>query len=189
MTPRHLTREELEAGLPTIREAPKEAGRVEMVVRRPAVDAREVLVQAELDPAEGLKGDTWKTRGSRKTPDKSSHPDMQLTLIGVRAIALVAQGRERWPLAGDQLVVDLDLSAENLPAGTRLALGTARIEITDAPHTGCKKFANRFGWEALRFVNSPAGRPLRLRGVYARVIQAGVVRVGDEIRKLGDGCA
>lgn len=181
----HRTLEELEAGLTEILESPKTEGRLELIVRRPQVDAREVLETAELDPAEGLVGDSWRLRGTSRTPDGSPHPDMQLTLMSARVISLVAGSRERWPLAGDQLYVDLDLGAVNLPPGMRLALGTAVVEITDQPHTGCKKFVERFGADALRFVSSPTGRRSNLRGIYAKVVQAGAIRVGDRVRKIG----
>lgn len=180
----HLTMAELEAGLDRIRDSPKQAGVLELIVRRPAVEEREVLEEGELDLVEGLVGDNWKTRGSSRTPDGSSHPDMQLNIMNSRVIALLAQSRERWKLAGDQLFLDLDLSAANLPPGTRLALGSAVIEVTNQPHTGCKKFVQRFGAEAMRFVNSPLGRELHLRGINARVARPGVIRVGDVARKL-----
>ncbi|HEU0015422.1 MAG TPA: hypothetical protein VFQ45_17160 [Longimicrobium sp.] len=180
----HRTREELEAGLDHVRAAPADHGPVRLIVRRPAVGEREVLEQAELDTAVGLVGDTWSVRASSRTADGSPHPDMQLTLMGTRVVALVAGHPDRWPLAGDQLYVDLDLSEANLPAGTRLALGTAIIELTPQPHTGCRKFIDRFGSEAMKFVNSPEGRTLRLRGANARVVRPGVVRVGDVARRL-----
>src|SRR5262245_57376570 len=167
MTPRHLTLQELEAGVEAIRQAPKEAGRLELIVRRPQIEQRDVLNEAELSLSEGLVGDTWKTRGSKKTSDGSAHPDLQLTIVNARAIALLAQEKEFWGLAGDQLYLDLDLSDENLPPGTQLAIGSAVIEITKEPHTGCKKFAARFGQEALQFVNSAVGRQLHLRGINA----------------------
>lgn len=182
---RHLTTAELEAGLPEILAAPRGEGTVELIVRRPAMDEREVLAEAELDVVEGLVGDMWKVRGSRRTPDGSSHPDMQLTLMSARVADLVAAGeRERWQLAGDQLYVDLDLSVEHLPPGTRLAVGSAVVEITAEPHTGCAKFAARFGGDAHRFVNTRAHRHLRLRGVNARVVESGTVAMGDRIRTL-----
>jgi MOSC domain-containing protein YiiM len=109
---------------------------------------------------------------------------MQLNVMNARVIALVAQGEQRWPLAGDQLFLDLDLSAANLPAGTQLALGTAVIEVTDQPHTGCGKFVERFGVDAMQFVNSSIGRELHLRGINARVVRPGRVRAGDVVRKV-----
>jgi MOSC domain-containing protein YiiM len=176
--------EELEAGIDEIRRSPRDEGVLEFIVRRPATLEREIIQEGQLDPAEGLVGDNWRARGSKGTPDGSAHPEMQLTLMNARTIALLAQDRDRWQLAGDQFFLDLDLSARNLPPGTRLALGSSIVEITSQPHTGCKKFATRFGLDAVKFVNSPVGRELHLRGVNARVIQAGAVRVGDVVRKV-----
>ena len=180
----HLTTSQLEAGVDDVRRAPSDAGRLELIVRRPAVDEREVLDTGELDLAVGLVGDTWNQRSSRRTEDGSPHPDMQLNIMNARAAALIAGGRDRWPLAGDQLYVDIDLRDENLPAGTRLAIGSAVIEVMARPHTGCDKFVARFGIDAMRFVNSPTGRALRLRGLNARVVQAGRVQPGDDVRKV-----
>jgi MOSC domain-containing protein YiiM len=177
----HRTLAELEAGLAGVREAPADAGRLELVVRRPTEGERETLEAGELDLELGLVGDRWSLGRSHGRPP---NPDAQLTVMSARAAELVAGTRERWALAGDQLFVDIDLSEANLPAGTRLALGDAVIEITPPPHTGCKKFVSRFGIEAMRFVNAPEGRALRLRGANARVVEAGVVRPGDDVRKL-----
>jgi hypothetical protein len=176
--------EELEAGLEEILRSPKDMGRLELIVRRPTVDEREVLETAELNLTEGLVGDSWKNRGSSRTLDGSPHPLMQLNIMNSRVIALVAQDKERWPLAGDQLFLDLDLSEENLPAGTRLSVGSAVIEVTPQPHTGCQKFVARFGLEAMKFVNSPVGRQLHLRGINAKVIEPGRIRVRDVVRKI-----
>ena len=181
---KHLTMAELEAGLDEIRQSPKDEGVIALIVRRPQVDAREVLEVGELDLVEGLLGDTWKVRGSSRTPDGAAHPDMQLNIMNARVIALLAREKDRWPLAGDQLFIDMDVSSENLPPGTRLALGSAVIEVTDQPHTGCKKFEARFGLDALKFVNSPLGRQLQLRGVNAKVMRPGVIRVGDFVKKI-----
>jgi hypothetical protein len=180
---KHLTTEELEAGLETIYQSPKDHGPLSLIVRRPDIGSREVLAEAELDPTAGLVGDTWKIRPSSRMPDGLPHPDMQINIMNSRVIALVAQEKERWPLAGDQLFIDLDLSDENLPAGARLELGSAVIEVTPQPHTGCSKFVSRFGLDAMKFVNSPLGRQLHLRGINAKVIQPGVIRVGDVARK------
>lgn len=153
-------------------------------MRRPRVNERELLTTAELDQAVGLVGDTWKDRRSKRTDDGSPHPDMQLNIMNARTVHLLAQDESRWQLAGDQLFVDLDLSGANLPPGTRLSLGTAIIEVTNQPHTGCEKFVDRFGLDAMKFVNSPVGRSLNMRGINARVLQSGTIRVGDNIMKL-----
>jgi hypothetical protein len=179
----HPTASALEDGLDDIRDSPPDHGRVDLIVRRPAENAREALDEARLDRAEGLVGDSWRARPSSLTRDRSPHPDMQLTLMNCRVAALVAGGDERRQLAGDQLYVDLDLSEANLPPGTRLTVGSAVIAISDKPHRGCKKFAARFGQDALLFVNSPVGRKLRLRGVNAKIVTSGTVRVGDGISK------
>jgi hypothetical protein len=173
----HATTDELLAGLEHVRSSPADQGTLELIVRRPAEGLREVLDQGELDLEVGLVGDRWHL-GSSPTNDS------QLTLMNARLAQLVAGGGERWPLAGDQLYVDLDLSVENLPAGTRLAVGEAVLELTEVPHTGCAKFSARFGTEALKFVNKSPGRELRLRGANARVVTPGTVRVGAAVRKL-----
>jgi hypothetical protein len=172
------------AALDHIRASPGDGGTVELIVARPAVGERRVLTTAVLDETVGLVGDTWNERSSSRTADGSPHPDMQLNIMNARAVALVAGEQDRWPLAGDQLYVDLDVSEANLPAGTRLMLGTAIIEVTAEPHTGCAKFSQRFGVDAVRLVNSPAGKELRLRGINARVVTGGVIAAGDTVRKL-----
>ena len=174
----------LEESLDHIRAAPADLGTLELIVRRPAVDEREILTEARLDLHDGLEGDTWRQRGSSRTPDGGPNPDAQLTLMNARAAAAMAGERERWPLAGDQLYVDLDISRANLPPGTRVQIGSAVIEFSEPPHTGCAKFSGRFGVDALKFVNSPVGRELRLRGANCRIVVAGTLRTGDTIRKL-----
>ena len=181
---KHLSIEALTAGLDAIRQSPKAAGVLELIVRRPRTEAREVLDEGKLDLAEGLVGDNWRQRGSSQTADGSAHPDMQLTLTNARLMALVAQDKRHWPLAGDQLYVDFDLSVDNVPPGTRLSLGAAVIQITEPPHTGCKKYAARFGLDALKFISSPEGKRLQLRGVNAKVIRPGAIRVDDVVKKL-----
>jgi len=180
----NLMADALEAGLDEVRGSPADGGRVELIVGRPAENARVLYSSATLDLADGMLGDTWKVRGSSSTPDGSSNADRQITVMNVRAAALVAGEPERRSLAGDQLYVDLDLSYDNIPPGTRLELGSAVIEVTDQPHLGCKKFEARFGHDALHLVNSPAGRQLNLRGINTKVVVPGVVRVGDRVRKL-----
>jgi hypothetical protein len=183
-SPTHASDEELAAGLEEVRRSPAGEGAVELIVRRPAENEREIVEEAQLDLREGLVGDCWRTRGSSRTPDGSANPNAQVTLMNARVAALVAGDRDRWALAGDQLYVDLDLSAESLPPGTRLALGTAVLELTADPHTGCAKFTSRFGSAATRLVNSQVGRSLNLRGRNARVLEPGAFRTGDPIRKL-----
>jgi hypothetical protein len=174
----------LEAGLDEIRSSPKQDGRVVLICRRGETEQREVVDEAVLDTTEGLVGDNWLTRGSSSTNDGSANPDMQLTLMNARSAALIAGTPERRQLAGDQFFIDLDLSVDNLPPGTRLKLGEAIVEITAIPHRGCGKFSSRFGVDALKFVNSPTGRQLNLRGVNARIVEGGLVRPGDTITKL-----
>jgi MOSC domain-containing protein YiiM len=181
----HRTTDELVAALDTLRGSPLDPGIVELIVRRPAVGERELVDAAQLSIDAGLVGDTWRDRGSRQTPDGSAEANRQLTIMNARAIALFAgDDRGRWAEAGDQLFVDINLSNENLPTGTRLRLGTAVIEVTAEPHNGCAKFAARFGQDAARFVNSPEGKELHLRGINARVVQPGTVRRGDAVAKL-----
>lgn len=183
----HRTEEELTAGLADIREAPKDGGVLALIVRRPEDGARERLTQGELHPIEGLVGDNWSRRTSRKTADGSPHPEMQINIMNVRVAGLVAVDPGRRELAGDQLYLDLDLSGDNLPPGTRLAIGEALLEVTAMPHTGCGKFVERFGLAAMQFVNSPLGRELNLRGINARVVRGGRVRLGDVAWKVAPG--
>jgi hypothetical protein len=181
---KHLTTAELEAALDHLRQTPKDDGVVHLIVCRPDVDQREVLHEAELDVRDGLVGDNWKVRGSRKTPDGSAHPEMQINIMNSRVTELVAQEKERWPLAGDQLYIEMDLSRENLPAGSRIAVGSAVLEVSPLPHTGCHKFVARFGLEAMQFVNSDLGKQMCLRGINAKVVQGGIVKVGQTAKKI-----
>ena len=185
----HRTTTQIEAGLADVEASPRSVGTLQLVVRRPSVDAREVLEEAELDLAVGLVGDTWDQRPSSRTEDSTPHPDMQLNVINSRFVELIAgPDRDAWALAGDQLYVDLDVSAASLPAGSRIALGDhAVIEVTDQPHTGCAKFAARFGRDAHKLVWTDRGKDLRLRGLNARVVVAGTVRPGDAVRVLAPG--
>src|ERR1043166_2600641 len=183
-TVKHLTTAELEAALDHLRQAPKDDGVVHLIVRRPEVDQREVLDEAELDTELGMIGDSWKVRGSRRTLDGSAHPDMQINIMNSRVTALVAQEKDRWQLAGDQLYIDMDLSKDNLPAGSRIAGGSAILEGSPLPHTGCHTFVGRFGIEAMQFVNSETGKEMCLRGINARVVQGGTVKVGQTAKKI-----
>ena len=180
----YLSITELEAGMGHIRQSPRDNGILKMIVRRPNVDEREALYEGELSTTEGLVGDTWKSRGSSHTADGSPNVNAQITITNARAIALMAQDEERWSLAGDQLYIDMDLSDDNIPPGTQLSIGSAIVEVSAQPHSGCKKFSSRFGVEAMKFVNSPEGKQLHLRGINTKVVQAGIIRVGDAVRKL-----
>ncbi len=180
----HLTTSQLESAMDELKQSPLDGGELQLIVRRPRAGEREVLKTAELSLKEGLIGDSWQFRPSSKMADGSPHPEMQINVMNSRAIALVAQQADRWQLAGDQLYVDLNLGGANLPPGTQLEIGSAVIQVTAPPHTGCAKFSARFGRDATKFVNSPAGRALNLRGINARVVRPGTIRVGDIVRKV-----
>ncbi len=181
----HRTAEALRAGLDHVRAAPADGGRVELLVVRPASGERRELAEAPVDLDLGMVGDTWIERGSRRSPDGGPDPDAQVTVMSSRAAGLMAGPRERWSLAGDQVYLDLDLSPDNLPTGTVLVIGDVQLEVTATPHTGCARFAERFGTDALRLTAAPEGRALRLRGINTRVVVGGTMRVGDvvEVRR------
>lgn len=178
----HPTLADLESHLDAIRQSPHDQGVLEMIVCRPNVDQRRMLFEAELSVSEGLIGDSWLSRGNYR--GGPANPDCQINIMNSRVASLVAQDRDRWQLAGDQLYVDFDLSDDNLPPGSQIAIGTAILEVTAEPHTGCKKFTSRFGSDATKFVNSVEGKRLHLRGINARVIQSGLIRTGDAITKI-----
>ena len=182
---RHLTFTEIEAAMPEVLSSPSDAGTLEMIVARPAIGKRKVLELGKLNVTDGLVGDNWSARGSRRTPDGSAHPEMQINIMNYRFAELIAGHRDRVPLAGDQLFVDLALSDKNVPPGTHLEIGTALLEITAIPHLGCKKFVERFGLAAMKFANSDFGREHNLRGVNARVIRSGTFRTGDVVSIIG----
>ena len=177
--PFHQPLEVLESKLDWIREAPRDEGILQLIVRRPESGAREEMKSADLSLTEGLVGDSWNARPSRRSADGGPHPDMQLNIMSARAADAVASAADRWSLAGDQLFVDMDLSEESLPPGTLLEIGDAVIEVTAEPHTGCANFSRRFGAGARKFVNSEAGSALKLRGINAKVVQPGTITVGD----------
>jgi hypothetical protein len=182
--PHHRSLADLEAADLAAGSSPSDEGTVDLIVRRPAEREREVLSTGELSEVEGLVGDSWITRETKTTPDRSPDPRRQLTIMNSRVLATVAGSPERWRLAGDQLIVDLDLSIDNLPAGSRLRIGTAEVEVSAPPHTGCEKFSGRFGLDALRFVSTREGKRRRMRGLNAWVVTPGQVRVGDRVVKL-----
>jgi hypothetical protein len=181
---KHLNLQEMKAKLPTILDSPKDQGSIEMLVIRPKQNHRELVSAIKLSKESGPEGDIWKIKPSSSTPDGSPHPEKQLTIMNSRCIDVLAQKKENWALAGDQIFADLDLSLHNMPAGTRLKLGTAVVEVSAHPHTGCKKFVERFGVDALRFVSSPIGKEKNLRGINAFVVEDGLVGINDVICKL-----
>ena len=178
----HISVSEIESRIADVLTSPKESGTLELIVRRPKPNARVVVETGVLDVDEGLIGDNWLTRGNRWL--RGGDPKRQITVMNWRFAKLVAVEQSRIPLAGDQLYVDLDLSKENVPPGTRLAVGDAIIEVTTPPHLGCKKFVERFGVDAMNFANSEFGRQHNLRGVNARVVTGGEIAVGDAVSKL-----
>lgn len=180
----HKSLDELKACLPDILASPKTVGQVAMIVCRPRTDDRKILQSCELTATDGLVGDNWKQRGQWRSPDKPANIDTQINLMNARAINAIAADRTQWSLAGDQFFVDFDLSHSNLPPGTRLKIGTAEIEVTAEPHLGCRKFSDRFGRDAVMFVNSDQGKQINLRGINAKVVNAGTVSTGDTISKI-----
>ncbi len=185
-TARQLSRDELEAGLAAAGASPRDRGRLDAIVIRPQHDSRQSLRSSEISLARGVHGDHWEQGCWMSTDDGAPHPDVQICIMNSRVAQLVARDRAHWPLAGDNLFVDLDLGPENLPPGQRLGVGSAVLEISPVPHLGCQKFAARFGRDAVRFVNSAEGKARHLRGIYARVVRDGTIAVGDVVSKIGD---
>jgi MOSC domain-containing protein YiiM len=181
---RHYSLAELNARLPEVHSSPANPGRLLHIIARPVSEQRELRERSEVTPEAGLSGDRWASSCKRMLPDGRLNPDNQITIMNTRCLAILTDDHERWPLAGDNFLVDFDLSETNLPAGQRVKIGTAVLEVTPLPHTGCSKFSKRFGADALKFVNSPEGTKLRLRGLHVQVVQAGVVAVGDDIEKI-----
>ena len=175
---------DIETEVIDIKKSPRNEGIVELIVARPGVGQRQEIDNGELDLEQGLIGDNWIKRVSDRTKGRSAYLDRQLTLMNSKAIQAIAKEKNRWKLSGDQFFVGLDLSPENLPPGTQLSMGTAIIVVTSPPHLGCKKFAEKFGQEALKFVNSELGISLNLRGINARVIFPGSVSRGSIIKKV-----
>lgn len=176
MTVEHLTTEQIETGMSNVLTSPQDRGKLEAIVIRPEQNQREYREAVHLSPEGGVEGDRWATsKGDLRA---------QVSLMNARLLRLIAREDERMSLAGDNLIVDLDLSETNIPAGQKLAVGEALIEVTDLTHTGCSKFAERYGADAVRYINAAERRSLRLRGFYARVLKAGTVRVGDVVQKV-----
>jgi hypothetical protein len=184
--PTLTTTAELAASLDHLSAAPTQTGSLELIVRRPESRVREILAEGVLDEAGGLLGDNWLSRATSRAIAEGRHLDAMVTVMSARMVALLGDTDEARALAGDQLYVDLDLSRDNLPAGTRLAVGDdAVLEVSAKPHAGCKKFLARFGPDVLAFVNGETGSRMRLRGLNARVVRGGTIRPGDVVRRLG----
>ena len=177
MTIRHLLSDQIDAKINQLAESPKDRGVLEYIVLRLPEERRETPQEAAVHPESGLHGDRW---GQARSPNLGA----QISMMNSRFLRVIAGGEERMPLSGDNLLVDLDLSDENLPSGTRLKIGTAVFEVTDIPHTGCAKFQRRYGVDALEVVNSETYKARRLRGLFTRAIQPGKIRVGDSICKV-----
>ena len=185
INPLHKPIAELEVGMAQLLEAPQDRGNLELIVIRPTKEQRQILDEAWLSPEAGVQGDNWAKGCWKSLPDGRPDPDVQVTIMSARLARLVmGEDKSHWALAGDQLIADLDLSEGNLPVGQRLVLGDAVLEITSVPHRGCAKYRARFGDEALRFINTDEGRRMNLRGIYAKILQAGRVRVGDVLKKV-----
>ncbi|MDX2159607.1 MAG: hypothetical protein SFW09_24135 [Hyphomicrobiaceae bacterium] len=182
--PRHLSLDELHAGLPAILASPRDEGFVRGIVVRPGKGERLEVEAAEMSYALGVHGDHWSRGCWKSTDDGKPHPDVQICIMNARCIDLIAEERTNWAPAGDNLFIDMDLSPANLPPGSRIGLGSVVLEITDTPHNGCAQFIERYGRDACVFVNTGEGKRLRLRGIYGRVVQDGRVSVGDTVRKL-----
>ena len=180
----HRPQKELQRGLPHVQASPTDYGKLDAIIIRPTENERRSLERCQLSPDGGVHGDSWAHGCWLSLENGAPHPDVQIAIINSRTIELLASSKERWSLAGDNLYVDLDLSRANLKTGDLLRLGECLIEITDQAHNGCRKFAERYGKDAVAFVNSAAGKELRLRGVYAKVIEAGEIQVGDVISKV-----
>ena len=182
---RHLTMDELKQGMPDILASPKDNGVLRAIVVRPAENERMDVAARDISLAGGLHGDHWAKGCWKTTEDGKPDPDVQICIMNARCIDLIAQGRDTWPPAGDNLFIDMDLSPANTPPGTRLTIGSAELEITAVPHNGCDKFIARYGRDACVFVNTGEGRTLRLRGIYGRVVRDGHITVGDVVKKVG----
>lgn len=181
---RHLTMDELKAGFPEILQSPADKGRLDAIVVRPEKGERLDVNERQISRAGGVKGDHWSKGCWRSLPDGSPDPDVQICIMNARCISLIAGPRDNWAPAGDNLFIDMDLSPDNMPPGQRLAIGSAIIEITDIPHTGCQNFIERYGRDACVFVNTGEGKKLKLRGIYARVVQDGLITAGDLVTKV-----
>lgn len=181
---RHLSKAELAAGLPGVLESPKDNGAIEQIIVRPAANERRPVNSVAISLAGGLEGDHWAQGCWKSNESGEPHPDVQICMMNSRCIDLIAGDKSNWAPAGDNLFIDMDLTPDNLPPGTHISMGTAVLEITDTPHKGCAKFIERYGRDACVFVNVGDGDRYKLRGIYGRVVQDGVISVGDKVSKM-----
>ena len=179
-----MNTEQIVGGMSHVTASPADGGRLELIIVRPAEGERVLPESVRVSPEQGVEGDKWRHSRGHDTPDDGPDPRTQVTLMNARILRLISGEEGRMPLAGDNLIVDLDLSDENIAPGQRLSVGEAVLEVTEVPHNGCGAFLDRYGKDAVKFVNSPEGKRLHLRGLHAKVITAGVVSVGDEVRKV-----
>jgi hypothetical protein len=180
---KHRTRAEIEAGIGPVLQSPAEGAAVEALFSRPAPGKRLDLPALEVSVSGGIAGDHWSLGCWKTLPDGSPDPDVQVSLMNRRMLHLIAGARDNWARAGNNIIVDMDLSIDNLPIGQRLRVGTAELEIGPVANTGCDFFIERYGRDACVFVNTGIAKQKRLRGVYARVVKDGQIRIGDIIRK------
>lgn len=180
----YQTTEQLEAGMAGVLDTPRDAGAVRLIVRRPGRGEREILEVGRFDSEVGLVGDDWVNRPGMNSDKPSAYA--QVTVMNARVAELISGDADpaAWARCGDQLYADLDLSQDNLPAGTRIAIGELVLEVQAEPHTGCVQFREWWGPEALRFISSKQGLSLRMRGANTVVVEPGEVRPGDIARKL-----
>lgn len=179
------TRDALMEKLPgLLAAAPKDEGRLDLIVMRPDAEARVLPERIEVTAGDGLPGDHWKHGAGNMREDGTADPDAQICIMMSGCIEAIAGPRENWAPAGDNFFLDMDLTPANMPPGTRFSIGTAEFVVTARPHNGCQKFIDRYGRDACLFVNTGAGKDLRLRGIYARVTKDGTVGLGDRVRKL-----
>ena len=184
-TDRFRSRDELLESLPYILSAPADEGQVRAIVIRPAAGQRRMLDRVDVSARGGLEGDHWAEGCWLSTEDGAPHPDVQVCIMSARCIEAIAGPEANWAAAGDNLFIDMDLSPENLPPGTRVAIGTVELILTAEPHNGCQSFIDRYGRDACVFVNTGPGKANRLRGIYGRVTRDGTIRRGDVMRKIG----
>lgn len=176
---RYATLEHLERRLAALPEAPRNHGLVGLLVRRGEGGLREMPDRARLTPDGGVPGDAW---GRQKEPSLEA----QIAVMQIDVAELITNGQPL-TLFGDGLFLALDLSAANLPPGSRVRAGAATLEVTPKSHNGCRKFLSRFGADALRFVSKPDLRHRNLRGIYMRVVEGGEVATGDPVAVITRG--